>query len=101
MSKKNYEKPTMEFVEYEQEEQLLAGSVESTRFDNGDAYEKHLGIRDYPSPRVMLKVVIYSGGHQKQLPMTTGLVLILLRARATCNTIVNKTLTNIPLSKLR
>ena len=53
MSKKNYEKPTMEFVEYEQEEQLLAGSVESTRFDNGDAYEKHLGIRDYPSPRVM------------------------------------------------
>ena len=40
MKRKDYQEPTMEFVKCEQEEQLLAGSVQSLRESYGIAEEQ-------------------------------------------------------------
>lgn len=39
MKKKEYEKPSVEVVELKQQPTLLAGSVQSTRSDYGEAQE--------------------------------------------------------------
>jgi hypothetical protein len=39
MKKKEYERPTMQVVQLKQQPQLLAGSVQSTRSDYGEAQE--------------------------------------------------------------
>jgi hypothetical protein len=40
MKKKIYEKPTMQVVKLQQQQQLLAGSVQSTRPGYGEAQEE-------------------------------------------------------------